>query len=760
MAIQLRNQTQQTEKPSALAYGVGLPVSDGGAGAISQALGQVAGATSQIAGQFAKRKEALNNQAITDATNTYQNEVNTQVSAASAAAKAEDMEAYEAAMAEMDKLQGAPLNAFAAATDKPLKIKEEDWQSKQLAADAWYTSKRGALDTSTVNSQYTAKFSRSLKEVGSASQINISEGNLGTSAMMELIGKSDLLHGGDLSVGATAPAMETLEKELTYYATNQLAAFGSSKSTYTSVSAWNKDVDIMKDMIAQSGAYGKYQGKLMKSVEALRVAEPKGVNVPLTGAASSALSIFNEKVKGNVHVADLLTNQSSEIVEEYRGKQLSSATSAQLVSVENLTRLVTNFAEPDNRAGLANWVENNPNADVNDFINEADPDGTMFANMRPTERNAMVSHIAAVMESMTSVPLENAINTESAGVRQLNKTAKLAALSSENELRFQQGTNLQNQALNVYDLDKPEEAISFIRAANEKFAPVTTSDYDNNEFVGLNNTVTFLEAAFKANPNNGRAYVAAIGVTKNMLGEQRVRNLIASHIPTENTPELNMLVSGLRNNAIFGQDRDVKFQNYILQGMNRNEWASSIVGTETADRYASWKTFRDNENSQISKVISDLGVVSQDQANFWSNYIEGYAIEKFKDNSSISPEEIDQLITAQIKSRVQIHENTYGNRSVVMMANREDGSFSGPFNSFIKRAASFGLGVSGSLAELSQIPRLGSLVRADFVQDKLTGMSEIAKQLPQDTLSGGEYVTGRLHRAVVHAMDSDILQYN
>ena len=106
MAIQLRHQTQQSEKPSALSHGVGLPVSDGGMGAIAGALNQVAGA----AGQFAKRRQALNSQAITDATNTYQQEVNTQAAAASAAAKAEDTEAYEAAMAEMDKLQGAPLN--------------------------------------------------------------------------------------------------------------------------------------------------------------------------------------------------------------------------------------------------------------------------------------------------------------------------------------------------------------------------------------------------------------------------------------------------------------------------------------------------------------------------------------------------------------------------------------------------------------------------------------------------------------------------
>ena len=623
MAIQLRNQTQQTEKPSALAYGVGLPVSDGGAGAIAGALNQVAGAAGQVANQFAKRKNALNSQAITDATNTYQQEVNTQAAAASTAAKAEDTEAYEAAMAEMDKLQGAPLNAFAAATDKPLKIKEEDWQSKQLAADAWYTAKRGALDTSTVNSQYTAKFSRSLKEVGSAAQLNISEGNLGTSGMMELIDRSERLHNGDLAVGATAPAMDKMEASLASLAVNQLAAFESSKSKYTSVTAWNKDVDTMKDMVAQSDSYGRYNGRLMKSIEKLRVAEPKGVNVPLTGAAESILTNSVETLKTTIHADSNLSDKVLDTISQYDGKQVSPAVAKQLTSVEKLYNLLAEFGSEDNRTGLVEYLKFNPDKTVEEFLNEVDPEGTMFDNMRPTERNAFTSHMQHVIDSMTSVPLETSFNSEQAGQRQLNKAAVLAAQSPENALSFEQGTNLQNQALNAYDLENPEAAMGFIREANAKFSPITADDYKNKEFAGLNTTLTYL----KANSNNPRALVQSVGVTQAMLGEKRVANLVASHTDSEGTPELNLLVAGLRNNAIFAQDRDTKSQQYVAQGMDRKAWISSVAGTATADKYSTWTTFRNDENSHVSKVIQDLGAVSQAQANYWSNYIEGYAIE-------------------------------------------------------------------------------------------------------------------------------------
>ena len=65
MPIQLRHQTQQSVSPSALSHGVGLPVSDGGAGAVSRALGQVAGAASQIGATLKRKEDAASQLAAT-----------------------------------------------------------------------------------------------------------------------------------------------------------------------------------------------------------------------------------------------------------------------------------------------------------------------------------------------------------------------------------------------------------------------------------------------------------------------------------------------------------------------------------------------------------------------------------------------------------------------------------------------------------------------------------------------------------------------
>jgi hypothetical protein len=499
----------------------------------------------------------------------------------------------------------------------------------------------------------------------------------------------------------------------------------------------------------------------MKSIEKLRVAEPKGVNVPLTGAAESILTNSVETLKTTIHADSNLSDKVLDTISQYDGKQVSPAVAKQLTSVEKLYNLLAEFGSEDNRTGLVEYLKFNPDKTAEEFLNEVDPEGTMFDNMRPTERNAFTSHMQHAMDSITLVPTEHSSNKVFAGERQLNTTAALAAQSPENARRFEMGKNSQNQALNAYDLENPEASMGFIREANEHFSPVTQDDYTNSEFVGLNTTVNFLRAALKANPNNGKAYVAALGVTKNMLGEKRVANFIASHIESDATPELNMIAAGLQNNAIQDQEMDVKAQSYVVQGMNRGEWFAGLEEESPARaKYTTWKEHKKGENSLISKVINSFGVMSEADGNYWANYAEGFAIQKLSDDPNIALESLDQLVTTHINDRVEIHENAYGNTSVVMMAKREDGSFAGDFMSFVKRTSATALRGSVSAIESSPLIRLNSMFGGDFAQDKLTSMSDIAEQLPQDTLRGEEYVTGRVHRAVLHAIDSDILQYN
>jgi hypothetical protein len=745
MAIQLRNQTQQTVSPSALSHGVGLPISDGGLGAVAQAVSQVAG----LAGNLVDRKKALNNQAITDATNTYQQEVTTQVNAASAAAKAEDTESYEAAVTALDELGKAPVASFAQATDKPLNIKDDQWQSTQIATDKWYNAQRGALDVSTINSKFTARLSRGLTEVGSTSTLNISEGAVGTSGMMELIDKSDKLTTGDLAKGATAPALDGLSKDLTRYAEGQVSAFASSKSKYTSVTAWNNDVDIMKDMVSQSVSYGQYQGKLMKVIESLRVAEPKEKQVSLNPAAKNQFNQFNETIEsgdfGNPKQIESLEKTLNNLSRE----NLTEAARADVNSKSELLSLVKKMGTLETRGDIINYFINNPEKTPLDFVNDLDPNNEVRSTMNAGDNTAFMSHLSGVVDSVKNAQLESfGRNPNTAGLGTYNKTAIAAAMSPENAIKIQEGTNLQNQALNAYDLYKPEAAMGFIREANKKFSIVTSTDYGNEEFVGLNTTVMYL----KANSDNPKALAKAVGVTQAMLGEKRTFNLVSSHTDSDKTPELNELVAGLRNNVIFNEDQDVKIQEYALVGANREEWkAKNKSDTAAGQKFNQWEAAIKNPEFKIHHVIQDLGALPQPQAKWWSDVIVGSAITKMEDDSNISLAELSNQISKQVKSRVQIHE-AYGNTSVVLMAHREDGSFSSPAINFFTNSASFGLGVQGAALTKFTVGKVDKKIK------EATDMYR--SRIISGNLTGEEYVTGQLHRAVLRVVDSGILDYN
>lgn len=133
MAIQLRNQTQQTEKPSALAYGVGLPVSDGGAGAIAQAAGQIAGAAGAFVDASKKKDEKTQGAAANSAYATWQTAFNDLESQTRVHAINNDQVSYKKAMRELADLDpNSPsfaVGSFASAQEEGFTLKDE-WVNK------------------------------------------------------------------------------------------------------------------------------------------------------------------------------------------------------------------------------------------------------------------------------------------------------------------------------------------------------------------------------------------------------------------------------------------------------------------------------------------------------------------------------------------------------------------------------------------------------------------------------------------------------
>lgn len=131
MAIQLRHQTQRTNLPSAASHGVGLPVSDGGLGAASRALGQVAGAAGQIGTRLARQEKALTDSEITEAVDQWRLKRSDLTNQMADAQEQNDYGTLNKLYEEYENLnpqnKGWDLSTYQTDRDKR-ELKAEDWQ--------------------------------------------------------------------------------------------------------------------------------------------------------------------------------------------------------------------------------------------------------------------------------------------------------------------------------------------------------------------------------------------------------------------------------------------------------------------------------------------------------------------------------------------------------------------------------------------------------------------------------------------------------
>lgn len=104
MPIQLRHSTQQQNLPSAASHGVGLPISDGGMGAVSRALGQVAGAAGNIGARLQQKKDKLNSENSSSTLKSWDADVTETKAAMDSARIKGDIESYKTAKRRFDTL--------------------------------------------------------------------------------------------------------------------------------------------------------------------------------------------------------------------------------------------------------------------------------------------------------------------------------------------------------------------------------------------------------------------------------------------------------------------------------------------------------------------------------------------------------------------------------------------------------------------------------------------------------------------------------
>ena len=737
MAIRLRQSTQKDQQASGASFGLGLDHGDGGTRAIQGALGQVG----QAAGQLARQREALENQGVADAQNVYATEVAATSARAKKASIDEDINGYNAAMAEMEKLKGAPLNAFMPVKDRDLKISEGKWQSAQLVADKGYGASRNSLDIATTTTQYAAKFSRKVKEVGDTSSLLISEGNVGPGGIMETDARSNALVTGDLATGATPKSMKALELEMTRYASNSIKAFGASKDKYTSFERFNKDVDIIKDIYSKGAAYGKYKGLLMKSVEALRIKPTAGSKTGIPTAATSAMDAVDTASETEIHVAQSDRDLQVSVQEEYSDPATNTAsaldTTASLAVVNPVRQMLS---EPSTRVDMAEWAADNPGLTGSDYLalfHKQFPIGTAL----PTDRRNTIKIADNILKYMREVPLETSQRSEE-GNSLLNATAVASATSPENEALIKYATSKQHTAVETFDLSTPEAVAPLIEEMKEGYAPILSTDFDKEHFVGKNQFVESLEKS----PRSGRNYVANISVAQRLWGQERTSMFLANHNSDTSSPAENRLAAGLGYNTYFKEDGDVKDLEYISAGMQEREWKNSAEGERLKTVYTNWESYSQSDSSKVSEIYQNLHTADTADAQWVRDFITGFAISKLGDDPTLDPETIDDQAAGIINERFQFHE-AYGNVSIQNRSRMADGNWAEGMSSWGTQLFVDAITFPDMLNPFTTGE--GAAKTRDYVQG-IGGTS----------LSSTDYAEGRINRAVLSTFSSDILKYN
>lgn len=162
MPITLRHSTQQQRQPSALSHGVGLPVTDGGLGAVSRALGQVAGAAGDIGMMLKRKEEALTRSEIEEAKQNYSLKLTQLESEMQDASDKQDFARYNEIYEEYSKLDPSSeewdLAAYQPNPDKR-KIDRKDWESEHNNIQEAYLSRQLSVRTKKTNMEFSSKLS-------------------------------------------------------------------------------------------------------------------------------------------------------------------------------------------------------------------------------------------------------------------------------------------------------------------------------------------------------------------------------------------------------------------------------------------------------------------------------------------------------------------------------------------------------------------------------------------------------------------------
>jgi len=683
MPLTLRHNTQQQNLPSALSHGVGLPVSDGGLGAASRALSQVAGAAGDLGARLQRREQQVKQKDVSSAYNAWALEVQRLEGEANLALEKNDAEAFNAARTSLQELNpessGFLPNAFLPAQAKTVTFKDSDWDPFLEQAKPSFLAIDQKLYSNSIRKRYVMQYTEDMDNlrgfVSEAIRYNSVDAiNFEELALRASIVSDNFEADGDLSESSRKKGVD----ELFQIADSFVTAHIYSPEKYPTISSYNEELDRMIQSASLEGRFVGRQADLIKRLEAKKLSAGsldmpdnlyQSIKTDTTTAFETALGPLDAS-SSNLYATIKEWEQSPGVSKSTRNFLSSAATSIDVRDTvdANMPYIFSRLAADSKLRPEDILLEDN-----------------RFKTLRPEHQSSlerMLRHRYKTYFETASVQAVPEIHPEKFGGRQIDRVAMARATTPSGEARYQ---SARTSFLTAVQSFGSEEGQKYASDSANMLSDLVGPDPHGEVFLGL-------EFAKELWPDaGGREKTAILQTLRSVWGDpSRTNNFIAFFQSAEDDPISKEIATHLSVQNLLTVNPDVEGPTELELGLNEASWVAerTTLGRKNKQllTYERFKESVEDGDGSIGPIVEALGVADPFTDRALTQVLYGRAMREIQEYGSTPPDvgELVDRVSRFFNDNILIMENPVnGQVRFSTFKQRVGGDPAGPIQSII-----------------------------------------------------------------------------
>jgi len=714
MAIQLRYSTKPQQEASPVAFGVGLPVSDGGLGAVSQALGQIGNDAASAALRLKKQEDKLKEEAVNAAYLGHRTALSQEDQAARLALETGDFDAYAEAEERIRALnpdnEGFSLSAFLPAQERTIHFEDKDWQEAHQRSRYAFSEIEGKLNVAAVNKRYFMRYENEFNAIQKKGDEIIQSASFSAADLSAYAGiMSSFLDRTATDEFITPEAKAVAEAKMADNFSNVLTGYQASKEKFQSIEEYNKGLLATKDTVRTSPAFANNRDALLAQIDRALVDTNKG-SIHITSA-------FDESIKEYVGNSLSSTDFSDpKQIASFRHTIQSYLSMPNLAEEDKLRSFYSAlsvrewFDTPEARILFQDWVTSDAENKPEEFFKK-NLEGVKLELLETAHRNALISAVSKYAEELLSAPRQTAYSIKDVGPgkRFVDKMVMAATSSREAQATYDAARERYMAAASQYDPTDPDAYAPALKEATSHLSSVIGPQDASRFFPGL----AFAMESISANPKSPATIHRNAALLQQMWGPEKTALFASSFATEDKTSPMRVLAASMSLSSGMEHYADTDYYANILNGLNEKDWVEKNADNSSGRRYAEFTKYVATNggllgSSKIAEFMTEMSMVDPAEEDLIRTFFIGKAMRMLEENQTLSAEALDEEIGNQLNDMIVVisDQNDYGQ---AMFRNRlpEKGFRSG-----------FELGIE---AVYNVLDAPGSLIRSKTGLSKLIG---------------------------------------